>query len=161
MAPQFRTLLASTGIRFLQGEITRVDAEGRSVALTALGTEASREVPKEQARTLAYDRLVLALGSEPFVPALPSSSDKSSSSMTFYRLEDAERLSHKLEEMERRGARGAKGLFRVVIVGGGYSGVELAANLAARLGRDRCVVYVWRCGVVGAIDLAMGLCLAD
>lgn len=30
-------------------------------------------------------------------------------------------------------------LLRVVIVGGGYSGVELACNLANRLGRDRCV----------------------
>ena len=120
----------------MQGEITNVDAEARSVALTALGTEASGEVPKEQAKTLGYDRLVLAMGSEPFVPALPSSKS-SGSSMTFYRLEDAERLAAKLEEMERRGERGGKGLFRVVIVGGGYSGVELAANLAARLGRDR------------------------
>jgi NADH dehydrogenase FAD-containing subunit len=29
----------------------------------------------------------------------------------------------------------------VVIVGGGYSGVELAANLAATLGRDRSVSF--------------------
>lgn len=138
MAPQFRTLLASTGIKFVQGEITNVDAAARSVGLTALGTEASGEGPKEQAKTLGYDRLVLAMGSEPFVPVLPSSkSSGSSSSMTFYRLEDAERLAAKLEEIERRGERGGKGLFRVVIVGGGYSGVELAANLAAWLGRDR------------------------
>lgn len=33
----------------------------------------------------------------------------------------------------------APSLLRVVIVGGGYSGVELACNLANRLGRDRCV----------------------
>jgi NADH dehydrogenase FAD-containing subunit len=28
-------------------------------------------------------------------------------------------------------------ILRVVVVGGGYSGVELAANLAERLGKDR------------------------
>ena len=59
--------------------------------------------------------------------------------MSFYTVEDAEVLAAKLGEMEARGQRGSKALFRVVIVGGGYSGVELAANLAARLGRDRSV----------------------
>ncbi len=136
MAPLFRTLLASTGIHFVQGEVTALDAQARTLSLSALGTEAKEAGPKEKERALGYDRLVLALGSEPSVPSLPSSGKKG---MTFYRLEDAEALAGKLEEMEARGQRGGKGLFRVVIVGGGYSGVELAANLAARLGRDRCV----------------------
>jgi NADH dehydrogenase FAD-containing subunit len=131
VAPLFRTLLASTGIHFVQGEVTALDPQAQTVSLTSLGAEAGEEGPKEKAKTLAYDRLVLALGSEPFVPALPSSSR---SGMTFYRLEDAEALASKLRAME---SQGGKGLLRAVIVGGGYSGVELAANLAARLGRDR------------------------
>lgn len=142
MAPLFHMLLASTGVRFVQGEITALDAQAQTVSLTARGTEGTEAGPAEKAQTLAYDRLVLALGSEPVVPPLPSmggsgSGKGSSISMTFYRLEDAERLAQKLGEIEARSMRGSKGLFRVVIVGGGYSGVELAANLAARLGRDR------------------------
>lgn len=128
-----------------------MDPQARTLSLTTAPEAAEGGAPKEQQpKTLAYDRLVLALGSEPLVPALPgmkssSGSNSNSNSMTFYRLEDAERLANKLEEMEARSQRGGKALFRVVIVGGGYSGVELAANLAARLGRDRCVVVVVVC----------------
>lgn len=152
VAPLFRTLLASTGIDFVQGEVTALDPAARTLSLTAAALEgAEAGTPQEQTKTLPYDRLVLALGSEPVVPALPSmqgKGDSKSNSMSFYRLEDAERLAQKLEEMEARSQRGGKALFRVVIVGGGYSGVELAANLAARLGRDRCVL-IW-VGLFGA-----------
>lgn len=143
MAPLFRTLLASTGVRFVQGEITALDPQARTVSLTARSADRAEAEAEEEQQTLAYDRLVLALGSEPSVPPLPSMST-GGTSMTFYRLGDAERLSRKLEEMEARSQRGQKGLFRVVIIGGGYSGVELAANLAARLGRDR-----YACSVSG------------
>ncbi|KAM3571140.1 hypothetical protein VYU27_006817 [Nannochloropsis oceanica] len=169
VAPSFKALLASTGIRFVQGEIENVDIKGKTVMLMAaaevdeegmeggkersVSTDAAIEDVEQQQeaviapRTLSYDKLVLALGSEPILPPPSSSSDQLHQVMPFYRLEDAQALRERLSLLNldttfsspppSSSSSSSPSLFRVVIVGGGYSGVELAANLAARLGRDR------------------------
>ncbi len=150
VAPTFRSLLASTGIQFVQGEVDAIDTTGKTVTLTAAkgeemgGSSSSSSDPAAQQqqvgvpRTLTYDKLVLALGSEPVLP--PASTGEATTNphaMPFYRLEDADELKRRLQQVD---ARPGRSLFRTVIVGGGYSGVELAANLAARLGRDKGAV---------------------
>jgi len=191
VAPSFKSLLASTGIKFMQGEVDKIDTEGKTVTLmtaadeeeggmeggkdeagapswatggkgnsvltdkaiaddaaaAAVATAAAAEQQQQAMTTpctLSYDKLVLALGSEPILPLPPSSSEQQQQQqqvMPFYRLQDAlalkERLSLLNLDSTPSSLPSSSSLFRVVIVGGGYAGVELAANLATRLGRDR------------------------
>lgn len=147
VAPRFESLLASTGIRFVQGEVEAIDLAGKCVQVQSQGeatevSESAVEAPSSgSSKSLAYDKLVLALGSEPMLPpaaSLPLSegslSPSPSSVMPFYTLRDAHALRRQLMRID---ALSSPTLFRTVVVGGGYSGVELAANLATRLGRDK------------------------
>jgi demethylphylloquinone reductase len=114
IAPSFVELLANTNVRFCQACATEIDLEGRRVMLA--------DRPE-----LSYDKLVLALGGKTPLDVVPGAREYA---LPFRSLEDAYRLeSHLrvLEESDRAKIRGA-------IVGGGYSGVELACKLAERLG---------------------------
>lgn len=142
VAPTFRSLLASTGIQFVQGEVEGVDVLSKTITLKARGEETEADPVKALVeKTLSYDKVVLALGSEPALKASKFAPKGAlEHTMPFYRLEDAAELQRRLAQIDAQTRDGIKSLFRVVIVGGGYSGVELAANLAARLGRDKGAV---------------------
>ncbi|OWY68239.1 FAD-dependent oxidoreductase [cyanobacterium TDX16] len=114
IAPPFIELLASTGIRFCQGEAAEIDIYEQRVRL-----QDGIEIP--------YDRLVLALGGE---TPLDMVSGASSYAFPFRTLADAYRMEERLRLLEASTAD----KIRVAIVGAGYSGVELACKLADRLG---------------------------
>ncbi|AFY90452.1 MAG: Demethylphylloquinone reductase NdbB [Chroococcidiopsis cubana SAG 39.79] len=114
IAPPFVELLASTGIRFCQGEAAEIDIYEQRVRL-----QDGIEIP--------YDRLVLALGGETPLDMVPGAS---SYAFPFRTLADAYRMEERLRLLEASTAD----KIRVAIVGGGYSGVELACKLADRLG---------------------------
>ncbi|MGD1902264.1 MAG: NAD(P)/FAD-dependent oxidoreductase [Geitlerinemataceae cyanobacterium] len=114
VAPPFVDLLAETNVRFVRAGVDGLDIEARQVALS-------------DGQTLTYDRLVLALGGETPTQSIPGVDEHT---YGFRTLDDAYRLKDKLRELENTD----KDRLRVAIVGGGYSGVELACTLADRLG---------------------------
>lgn len=114
IAPPFVELLANTGVHFLQANITGIDLQNRQVHL-------------ENRPSLSGDRFVIALGGTTPLNAVPGAKEHA---IPFRTLEDAYRLQEKLRFLEQSDRE----KIRVAIVGGGYSGVELACKLADRLG---------------------------
>ncbi len=114
IAPPFAELLANTGITFQQGSVRDIDIEGKQVTL-------------ENDTTIVYDKLVLSTGGATPVDTVPGAKEHA---LTFRSLDDAYRLQEKIRLLEEVDSD----KIRVAIVGGGYTGVELACKLADRLG---------------------------
>ena len=97
----------------IRTEVTKVDRKGKTVEAVNLDTGA--------VETYAYDKLVIATGARPFEPDCPGTQLKN----VFYMRtpEDADMLRQTVEAGELR---------RAVIVGGGFIGLEIAENLAAK-----------------------------
>lgn len=114
IAPPFQEVLANTGVRFCQGVVAGIDTEERRVQL-----QDGPEIP--------YNWLVLALGGETPLDFVPGAT---SYAFPFRAIADAYRLEERLRVLEESDAD----KIRVAIVGGGYSGVELACKLADRFG---------------------------
>ena len=114
IAPPFAELLSSTEVVFHQGSVTGIDIEAKQVTL-------------EDDRTISYDKLVLATGGKTPVDIVPGAKEYA---LPFRSLNDAYRLQEELRLLEE--ANPDK--IRIAVVGGGYSGVELACKLADRLG---------------------------
>lgn len=122
IAPPFSELLADTDVRFVQGSVAEIDVRSPQVQL-------------QDGQQFSYDRLVLALGGETPMDKVPGCSDHA---IPFRTIDDAYRLEEKLRELEASD----RDKIRIAIVGGGYSGVELACKLADRLedrGRVRLI----------------------
>jgi demethylphylloquinone reductase len=115
IAPPFAELLANTGIIFHQGSVSNIDIEAKRVSL-------------EDNSSVDYDQLVLATGGKTPVESVPGAKEHA---LPFRSLQHAYRLQEKLRLLEA--AHPEK--IRVAVVGGGYSGVELACKLANRLGQ--------------------------
>ncbi|HEY9767453.1 MAG TPA: NAD(P)/FAD-dependent oxidoreductase [Coleofasciculaceae cyanobacterium] len=114
IAPPFAELLANTGIVFQQGSVTNIDIEAKQVTL-------------QDDTKIDYDKLVLSTGGKTPVDTLPGAKEHA---LPFRSLNDAYRLQEQLRLLEVANLD----RIRVAIVGGGYSGVELACKLADRLG---------------------------
>lgn len=114
IAPPFTELLANTRIRFQQAEVDAIDIQAKIVRL--------KDAPE-----LSYDYLVLAMGGETPLDNVPGAAEYA---IPFRTIADAYRLEEKLRVLEQSD----QDKIRVAIVGGGYSGVELACKLAERLG---------------------------
>ena len=114
IAPPFEELLANTKVRFRQGAVASIAIDHRQVML-------------QDGATLPYDRLVLALGGETPMGDIPGVAEHA---IPFRTIEDAYRLEERLRQLETSNAN----KIRIAVVGGGYSGVELACKLADRLG---------------------------
>ncbi|MBP0017420.1 MAG: NAD(P)/FAD-dependent oxidoreductase [Cyanobacteria bacterium SBLK] len=114
IAPPFSELLANTGVRFLQANITGIELQTKQVHL-------------EHRPSLTCDRLVVALGGTTPLNFVPGAKEYA---IPFRTLEDTYRLQEKLRVLEASD----RDKIRIAIVGGGFSGVELACKLADRLG---------------------------
>ncbi len=123
VAPRFADVLpASTGVSFVQGKVARVTrADGDGAEGGAVALEGGWEIE--------YDYLVIAFGSGTRLDLVPGAKDFAE---PFCTLSDAVALRSHLRGVESRGAGAGKE--RVVVVGGGVNGVELAASLAGRFG---------------------------
>ncbi len=122
IAPPYVEILAETSVRFCQGVVTSIDVQQQHVCVQHTSGNDGQD------STIAYDRLVLALGGETPLDLVPGAADYA---LTFRSLKDAYRLEDCLRSLEQSDAE----KIRVAIVGGGYSGVELACKLADRLGK--------------------------
>ncbi|MGJ3246341.1 MAG: NAD(P)/FAD-dependent oxidoreductase [Elainellaceae cyanobacterium] len=114
IAPPFVELLANTNVRFQQAAVAGISLDERTVYL--------HDSPE-----LSYTQLVLALGGETPVDFVPGAEQHA---IPFRTIPDAYRLEETLKSLERSDID----KIRVAVVGGGYSGVELACKLAERLG---------------------------
>ncbi len=114
IAPPFEQLLEDTQIRFHQGNVTAINVNEKQVKL-------------DNSLDLDYDRLVIAMGGITSLDLIAGAKDYS---IPFRTIEDAYHLQEKLRQIEQSHPE----KIRIAIVGGGYSGVELACKLADRLG---------------------------
>ena len=114
IAPPYEELLADTNINFQQGCVTAIDLDTQQVHL-------------DNHSPLAYDKLVIALGGKTPMTIVEGAKEYA---LPFRSLADAYELKEKLRTLENSPAE----KIRVAIVGGGYSGVELACKVADRLG---------------------------
>ena len=112
IAPPFTEILAPTPIQFVQGTVTDVNLETQQVQLA------------DQAN-LDYDWLVLAMGGKTPMEMVSGATDFA---FPFHSLQDAYQLEERLKFLENSN----QDKIRIAIVGGGYSGVEIACKLRDR-----------------------------
>ncbi|MGY6529195.1 MAG: NAD(P)/FAD-dependent oxidoreductase [Cyanobacterium sp.] len=113
VAPYYTELLEDSKINFIQDTVTGVNLQQKTVSLKSNDT-------------LEYDRLVIAFGGT--TPSQTVSGAKEYA-IPFRTLDDAYTLKEKLRQLENS----EQEKIRVAIVGGGYSGVELAVKIGDRL----------------------------
>jgi len=119
--------LTNAGVRLMIGEVVSID-RGNKVCRTADGTE------------VAFEKLVLALGSTPHVPKWLKGADMGK---VFVVPKDKEYLDGMIAEL--------KSCQRVVVIGGGFIGVEVADELH-KTGKDITVVEILPHVLEGAFD---------
>ena len=112
-------LFEAINVRYVQGTAETVDTRSNSVGIVTGGGER---------RTLAYDRLVLATGSRLFRPDIPGLTEHV---FSVDQLEDAVTLDRHLQALARRPASASRDT--VVVAGGGFTGIEAATEMPARL----------------------------
>ncbi|MGQ0584303.1 MAG: NAD(P)/FAD-dependent oxidoreductase [Reyranella sp.] len=109
----FDSVLGPIGVRCIEGEITDIDVAGRTVACKA----------REGRQSIAYDRLVFALGSRLARPPIPGLAEHAFDVDTH---ESAVRLNTHIAHLK-------SGQSTVFVVGGGLTGIEAAAEMPGKL----------------------------
>ncbi|MGV5528975.1 NAD(P)/FAD-dependent oxidoreductase [Pseudomonas sp. XP1] len=112
-------LFEAVGIHFIPGNADSIDTEGRSVSYT--DTQGHQQ-------QIAYDRLILAAGSQVARPAVPGLSEHA---FDVDQMESAMRLEQHLVGLAALPASPARNT--VVVCGGGFTGIETATEMPARL----------------------------
>ena len=114
---------ARRGFRFVPGALAGVDRAGRRVAVAAVTGRDGADLLG--ARTLPFDVLVVALGSRANDFGTPGVAEHC---MFLDTLDEADRFNERFRDASVR-AMATNGHVAVAIVGGGATGVELAAEL--------------------------------
>lgn len=119
MAAPLHGLFDAVGVNFVQGSAHRIDPVNKEVGYhDASGTQA----------TLNYDRLVLATGSKLVRPDLEGMLEHA---FDVDEIEQATRLEAHLKSLKRLPDSPARNT--VVVAGGGFTGIETATEMPARL----------------------------
>lgn len=112
-------VLEAIDVTYVRGSVDTVETQSRMVRIaTAQGTK----------KTLSYDRLVVATGSRLFRPNIPGLAEHGFSVDS---LDDAIALDKHLHGLATRPA--VNGRDTVVVAGGGFTGIEAATEMPARL----------------------------
>lgn len=112
-------VLKAIDVDYIQGSAETIDTKAQRVQITT---------PKGARKTLSYDRLVVATGSRLFRPNIPGLAEHGFSVDS---LDDAIALDKHLHSLSNRPV--ANGRDTVVVAGGGFTGIEAATELPARL----------------------------
>lgn len=141
MATPIAEHLAAAGVRYIQGSVLRIHrGEHHVEAVTAAGGRI----------TLDYDRLLLTTGSKMHLPPVPGIHEHA---LSVDQYDEAVELDRHLAALAARPQSAARDT--VVVVGGGFTGIEVAAEMPARLraalGADRQfrIVLVERAEQIG------------
>lgn len=140
-------VLKAIDVDYIQGSAETIDTKAQMVQVAT---------PKGTRKTLSYDRLVVATGSRLFRPNIPGLAEHGFSVDS---LDDAIALDRHLHGLADRPA--VNGGDTVVVAGGGFTGIEAATELPARLrdifGKDSRtrVIIVERNGAI-APDMGEG-----
>ena len=124
----YQMLAHDNGFTYVYGAMTALDAGANSLTVAAINTEGGETVLPE--RHIGYDSLVIAVGSTSNYFGVPGAAENT---ISLNATEDAERFRLTLLKLLtkaalQKGQDGAAGV-DVVIIGGGATGVELAAEL--------------------------------
>jgi NADH:quinone reductase (non-electrogenic) len=112
-------VLNAIDVNYVQGSAETIDTRSRTVQIaTSKGTR----------KTLSYDRLVVATGSKLFRPNIPGLAEHGFAVDSF---DDALALDKHLRGLPDRPA--VNGRDTVVVAGGGFTGIEAATEMPARL----------------------------
>ncbi|XP_021772627.1 alternative NAD(P)H-ubiquinone oxidoreductase C1, chloroplastic/mitochondrial-like [Chenopodium quinoa] len=144
IAPRFSELLANTEVQFIQDRVKLLHPYDMPTS-GGQRNPCAGSVQLESDLLIEYDWLVLALGAEPKLDMVPGAVEYA---LPFSTFEDACKVNDKLKALERK-YFGEGCPIRVVVVGCGYSGVELAATVSERL-KDK--------GIVQAINVNNTIC---
>src|SRR3954452_23876526 len=112
-------VLNAIDVVYVQGSAETIDTQSRSVQLVTAGGAK---------KSLPYDRLVVATGSRLFRPNIPGLAEHGFSVDSF---DEAIALDKHLHGLADRPA--VNGRDTVVVAGGGFTGIEAATELPARL----------------------------
>lgn len=112
-------VLKAIDVNYVQGHADTIDSATRKVEIT--GADGSR-------KTLSYDRLVVATGSQLFRPNIPGLAEYG---FSVDQLDDAIALDRHLHDLVSIPA--TNGRDTVVVAGGGFTGIEVATEMPARL----------------------------
>jgi NADH dehydrogenase len=112
-------VLKAVDVAYVRGLAETIDTKSRKVEIIA--AEGKR-------RTLAYDRLIVATGSKLFRPNIPGLAEYGFSVDS---LDDAIALDRHLHSLANQPASTARDT--VVVCGGGFTGIEAATEMPARL----------------------------
>ncbi len=112
------TVFDPIDVRHAQGDVTAINVSARTVESISNGRH----------QTINYDRLICALGSELVRPSIPGLAEYGFDIDTF---PAAEKLGRHIAGLPRRTAD--DGRYTVVVVGAGLTGIEVAAEMPARL----------------------------
>ncbi|KAL6177121.1 hypothetical protein ACLB2K_048647 [Fragaria x ananassa] len=144
IAPHFSDLLANTNVLFIQDKVKLLYPSDH-LGMNGPAKSSVGGSVLESGLLIEYDWLVLSLGAEAKLDVVPGALEFA---LPFSTLEDARKVDLRLRELERR-KFSKESLIRVVVVGCGYAGVELAATVSERL-QDR--------GIVQAINVENTIC---
>jgi NADH dehydrogenase len=144
VAIPLRGLLDPVGVKYRVAEVKAIDVADRHVTVAG------------DAGRIAYDRLVLTLGSELARPAIPGLASYSFDVDTYAA---AEKLNAHLASLAAAPSSAARST--VVVVGAGFTGIEVATELPAKLDKagvrgERRVIVLDPNPVVGATIGANG-----
>lgn len=112
-------VLKAIDVRYVQGTVEAIDTRSRSIEV------ASKALRRH---TMPYDRLVLATGSRLFRPEIPGLAEHA---FSVDQLDDAIKLDRHIHGLAGRAASSARDT--VVVAGGGFTGIEVATEMPARL----------------------------
>ncbi|WP_321888675.1 NAD(P)/FAD-dependent oxidoreductase [Paraburkholderia bannensis] len=140
-------IFAAVGVKFVQGMVEQIHTDRREV---------TGQDMQGRAFTLGYDRLVLAAGSKLFRPEIAGLAEHA---FSVDQIDEAAALETHIRNLAQRPDTPARNT--VVVAGGGFTGIETAAEMPARLraalGQDAQVrvVVVERNDAIGP-DLGPG-----
>jgi len=106
-------------IRYVQGRVDVIDSADKSAVIVG---------PDGVRRSLPYDRLVLAAGSQGFKPDIPGLAEYG---FTVDQLDDAIALDHHLDALANQPPSAARDT--AIVCGGGFTGIEVATEMPSRL----------------------------
>jgi NADH dehydrogenase len=112
-------VLKAVDVDYVQGRADTIDTTSRAVEI--ITADGSR-------KTLTYDRLVMAAGSRLFRPDIPGLAEHG---FSVDQLDDAIALDRHLHSLADRPASTARDT--IVVAGGGFTGIEVATEIPARL----------------------------